>query len=45
MPMVVFISIKTKVAMWTLELGLVDKFVEVAPVARLGHLTVGGRKN
>jgi hypothetical protein len=24
--------------MWTLELALVDEFVEVAPVARSGHL-------
>jgi hypothetical protein len=35
--MVIFISIKMKVAMWTLELGLVDMFVEVA---RPGHLRV-----
>jgi hypothetical protein len=35
--MVTFISIKMKVAMWTLELGLVDYYVEVAPVARPGH--------
>jgi hypothetical protein len=28
---------KMKVTMWTLELGLVDKFVDVAPVARPGH--------
>jgi hypothetical protein len=33
-----------KVAMWPLELGLVVKFAEVAPVARLGHLRVRGRK-
>jgi hypothetical protein len=26
------------------KLGLVNKFVEVAPVARLGHLRVCGRK-
>jgi hypothetical protein len=38
--MVVLIYIKMKVVMWTLELGLVDKFVEVAP----GHLSVCGRK-
>jgi hypothetical protein len=31
-----------KVAMWALELGLVDKFVEVAPVARPGHLRLCG---
>jgi hypothetical protein len=30
--------------MWTLELGLVDEFVEVAPVARPGHLRMYGRK-
>jgi hypothetical protein len=40
--MVIFISLK--VAMWTLELGSVDKIVEVAPVAHLGHLRVCGRK-
>jgi hypothetical protein len=34
----------TKVAMWTLELGLVDKFVEVAPVARPRHPRAYGRK-
>jgi hypothetical protein len=39
----IFISIKMKVAMRTLELGLVDKFVEVAPEARPGHLRVCGR--
>jgi hypothetical protein len=33
-----------KVAMWSLELGLVDKFVEMAPVARPGHLGVCGCK-
>jgi hypothetical protein len=33
-----------KVAMWTLELGLVEKFVEVTPVALPGHLRVCGRK-
>jgi hypothetical protein len=38
--MVIFIFIKMKVAMWTLELDLVDKFVEVASVAHPGHLTV-----
>jgi hypothetical protein len=42
--MVIFISIKMKVAMWTLELGLVDKFVEVAPIARPGNLRVCERK-
>jgi hypothetical protein len=30
--------------MWTLELGLLDKFIEVALVARPGHLTVCGCK-
>jgi hypothetical protein len=30
--------------MWTLELDLVDEFVEVAPVARPGHPRVCGRK-
>jgi hypothetical protein len=30
--------------MWTLEQGLVDKFVEVAPVGRPGHLRVCERK-
>jgi hypothetical protein len=33
-----------KVAKWTLKLGLVDKFVEVAPVARPGHPRVYGSK-
>jgi hypothetical protein len=33
-----------KVARWTLELGLVVKFVEVAPVVRPGHPRVCGRK-
>jgi hypothetical protein len=42
--MVIFISIKMEVDMWTLELGLVDKLVEVAPVDRPGHLRVCGRK-
>jgi hypothetical protein len=42
---VIFISIKKiKVAMWTLEIGVVDKLVEVAPVARPGLLRVCGRK-
>jgi hypothetical protein len=30
--------------MWTLELGLADKFVEVALIARPGHLRVCGRQ-
>jgi hypothetical protein len=39
--MVIFISIIMKVAFWTLELGIA-KFVEVAPVARPGHMRVYG---
>jgi hypothetical protein len=42
--MVIFIS-EMKGAMWTMEQGSkVDKFVEVAPVARPGHPRVCGRK-
>jgi hypothetical protein len=44
LPMVIFISKKMKVAMWTLELGLVDWYLEVAPVARPGHPRVCGRE-
>jgi hypothetical protein len=42
--MVIFIKLKMKVAVWTLKLGLVDYFGEVAPVARLGHPRFYGRK-
>jgi hypothetical protein len=37
LPMVIFISMKMKVAMRTLELGLSRLVVEVAPEARSGH--------
>jgi hypothetical protein len=31
-------------SMWTMELGLEDKLVEVAPVARPEHMRVCGRE-
>jgi hypothetical protein len=43
--MMIFISIKMKVALINPEARFsIDKFVEVAPVARPGHLRVSGRK-
>jgi hypothetical protein len=41
--MVIFISIKMKVSMWTLELGLSRQVVEEAPVNQPRHLRACGR--